>query len=77
VTLLYNLNIICYHTKPTYSSGSKGINKSDSFMFKHIWQEIYNIYNTLKINCIWIKGHANNLYNERCDKIARDLIKGI
>ena len=44
---------------------------------KHIWQEIYNLYNTLKINCIWVKGHANNLYNEKCDKIARDLIKGI
>ncbi|MHB1692875.1 MAG: ribonuclease HI [bacterium] len=44
---------------------------------KHIWQEMFNIYNTLKINCIWVKGHANNLYNERCDKIARDLIKEI
>ena len=42
---------------------------------KNIWQGIYALYNTLKINCIWVKGHANNLYNERCDKIARSLIK--
>jgi ribonuclease HI len=42
---------------------------------KQIWQEIYIIYNTLKINCIWVKGHSNNLYNEKCDKIAKDLIK--
>jgi ribonuclease HI len=42
---------------------------------KHIWQDIYALYNLLKINCIWVKGHANNLYNERCDQIARDLIK--
>ncbi|MHB1702823.1 MAG: ribonuclease HI [bacterium] len=42
---------------------------------KNIWQEIHSLYNLLKINCIWVKGHANNLYNERCDKIARDLIK--
>ena len=42
---------------------------------KNIWQEIYNLYNLLKINCVWVKGHSDNLYNERCDKIARSLIK--
>jgi ribonuclease HI len=42
---------------------------------KQIWQEIYILYNTLKINCIWVKGHSNNLYNEQCDKIAKNLIK--
>jgi len=42
---------------------------------KNTWQEIYSLYNFLKVDCIWVKGHANNLYNERCDKIARNLIK--
>lgn len=42
---------------------------------KNIWQDIYDHYNFLKVDCIWVKGHANNLYNEKCDTIARRLIK--
>ena len=41
---------------------------------KALWQDIYKIYTGLKINCIWVKGHSNIFYNEKCDKIARDLI---
>lgn len=42
--------------------------------YKNTWQELYNLYTKLKVNCIWVKGHSNILYNEKCDKIAKDLI---
>lgn len=50
-------------------------NWSKDIAHKQIWQEIYKIYKNIKINCIWVKGHANIKYNEECDKIAKDLIK--
>ena len=29
-----------------------------------------------KLQMVWVKGHANNTENERCDKLAVDAAKG-
>jgi len=44
--------------------GFKGKKNSD------LWQRFLKIYpkHTVKFN--WVKGHAGNLYNERCDELA-------
>ena len=35
-----------------------------------LWQKLLELYRTHKINFIKVKGHADNEYNNRCDKIA-------
>jgi len=35
-----------------------------------LWQRFLKIYKQHKITFIWVKGHANNPENEKCDKLA-------
>lgn len=35
-----------------------------------LWQAFDPLINTHKVTFIWVKGHAQNEYNERCDRIA-------
>src|SRR5438270_83993 len=37
---------------------------------KDLWVKFYNLFIQHKINFIWVKGHANNIYNNRCDQLA-------
>ena len=40
-----------------------------------LWQELYSLSNKHKLNFIKVKGHADNEYNNICDKLATDAIK--
>jgi ribonuclease HI len=43
---------------------------------KDLWIRFSEVYTKFpKIQFIWIKGHNGNLYNERCDKLARNYIQ--
>ena len=35
-----------------------------------LWQELLSLYKKHKINFIKVKGHSDNEFNNRCDKIA-------
>ena len=35
-----------------------------------LWSELLDLIEPLNINFIWVKGHAGNKYNERCDELA-------
>jgi len=35
-----------------------------------LWQRFLKIYKQHKITFIWVKGHANNPENEKCDELA-------
>lgn len=35
-----------------------------------LWKRFLLAYRRHKVKFIWIKGHANNIENERCDKLA-------
>ena len=35
-----------------------------------LWRRFLRIYREHNVRFIWIKGHANNMENERCDKLA-------
>ncbi len=37
-----------------------------------LWLELDKLMSTRNVNFKWIKGHAGNVYNERCDEMARD-----
>ena len=35
-----------------------------------LWQEFDRLINSHDVTFIWVKGHADNEYNERCDRTA-------
>lgn len=46
-------------------------NKKNSDLWKRFWK----IYRQHKVTLSWVKGHANNSLNERCDQLATKRIK--
>jgi ribonuclease HI len=37
---------------------------------KDLWIRFLKVYRQHKVRFVWIKGHSNNLENERCDRLA-------
>ena len=37
---------------------------------KDLWVRFYDLYQQHKIKFVWVKGHADNPYNNRCDELA-------
>jgi ribonuclease HI len=37
---------------------------------KDLWKRFYLLYKQHQIKFIWVKGHASNPYNQRCDELA-------
>ena len=35
-----------------------------------LWRRFFRIYREHNVRFVWVKGHANNVENERCDKLA-------
>lgn len=42
---------------------------------KELWQELYQYSQIHQIQFIKVKGHSDNIYNNRCDELARKAIK--
>lgn len=47
----------------------------ESVKNKELWEKLLNYVKIHKINWIKVKGHSDNEYNNRCDKLARNKIK--
>ena len=43
---------------------------------KDLWMEYHKVAAGHNINFKWVKGHANNLYNNRCDLLATEAADG-
>lgn len=41
-----------------------------------LWQRFLNIYRKHKVKFHWVKGHAGNALNERCDELAVQAAEG-
>ena len=39
---------------------------------KELWQQLDELATSRKIHWVWVRGHAGNPYNERCDELARN-----
>lgn len=37
---------------------------------KDLWVKFYDLYKQHRIKFVWVKGHADNPYNNRCDELA-------
>ncbi len=52
-------------------NGWKTANK-DAVLNKDLWQKLDRLVENRQIKFNWVKGHAGDSLNERCDKIARN-----
>ena len=43
---------------------------------KDLWVRFYNLYKQHQIQFVWVKGHADNVYNNRCDVLATTAADG-
>lgn len=48
--------------------------KGESVKNKELWQELYLLIQRHKIDWIHVLGHSGDYYNERCDKLAKEVI---
>lgn len=56
--------------------GWKGSNNKP-VLNKELWEELIALTNIHKVNFHKVKGHADNIYNNRCDQIARSEVDAI
>jgi ribonuclease HI len=43
---------------------------------KDLWMQYYDLSQNHKINFVWVKGHADNPFNNRCDELATEAAEG-
>lgn len=43
---------------------------------KDLWVKFYNLYQKHRIKFVWVKGHADNQWNNRCDQLATEAADG-
>jgi len=43
---------------------------------KDLWVRFYQLYQQHNIKFVWVKGHADNPYNNRCDQLATSAADG-
>jgi len=48
--------------------------KKEEIHNKDLWQELYQLSQKHNIEWLWIEGHKGHPENEKCDKIAKDII---
>lgn len=46
--------------------------KSDEVKNIDLWNELIELTNKHKVKFVWVKGHADNAENERCDALANE-----
>ena len=44
---------------------------------KELWEELYLLSQKHKIDFIKVKGHSDNVFNNRCDELARNAINNL
>lgn len=50
-------------------------NKKDKALNVDLWEEALKMLKVHNVTFVWVKGHADNVENERCDFLAREAIK--
>ncbi|TXT33502.1 MAG: ribonuclease HI [Chitinophagaceae bacterium] len=43
---------------------------------KDLWIQYYDLSKQFKVQFVWVKGHADNPYNNRCDELATSAADG-
>ncbi|MCL2203937.1 MAG: ribonuclease HI [Defluviitaleaceae bacterium] len=50
-------------------------NKKEPALNVDLWERLLALLEKHEVRCHWVKGHAGNSENERCDALARGAIK--
>ena len=50
---------------------------NDPVKNKDLWQRLDNLVQNLPVAWNWVKGHAGNIYNERCDMLTQKAISSL
>jgi ribonuclease HI len=50
-------------------------NKREKALNCDLWEQLLNLYHLHKVEFVWVRGHADNRENERCDLLAREAAK--
>ena len=45
-------------------------NKKDRALNPDLWETLLGLLSTHECSFVWVKGHAENAYNNRCDELA-------
>lgn len=45
-------------------------NKKDPALNPDLWQQLLELCDRHQVEFVWVKGHADNEYNNRCDQLA-------
>lgn len=45
-------------------------NKKEKALNPDLWKQLLSLLDTHEVEFIWVKGHANNVENNRCDRLA-------
>jgi len=48
----------------------RGAKKKEPVKNSDLWQELLQLCKAHKVNFVWVKGHASNAENNRCDNLA-------
>jgi len=51
-------------------------NKNEPALNPDLWQRLLELLEVNQVSFQWVKGHANNPENERCDQLARAAVQG-
>lgn len=51
--------------------------KKEDVKNRELWEELEELTKIHKVTFIKVKGHSDNKYNNRCDELARNAIKGV
>ena len=43
---------------------------------KDLWVKFYDLFKKHQVKFVWVKGHANNPFNNRCDELATSAADG-
>lgn len=49
--------------------------KSDEVKNIDLWERLIELTKKHKVEFVWVKGHADNVENERCDTLANEAIR--
>lgn len=49
-------------------------NKSDKALNVDLWKRLLELLSIHEVKFCWVKGHADNVENQRCDALARNAI---
>ena len=49
-------------------------NKKEAALNADLWERLLGLLEKHQVTCHWVKGHAGDVENERCDALAREAI---